>query len=159
MQIKIVSVGDKETKGTGRKVYDVFPLTYIAGDGKVQVKKILSFTNAEVFKILLESKKGDTFDVKTEKNADGYWEWMGITTAVPSGAEAASGSGSPKWVPDSEKQRFIIRQNSLTNAVNYVSGGVEPQTDTDRVLEIAARFEEWVTRPISLPFEEKDAQT
>lgn len=158
MQIKIVSVGDKETKGTGRKVYDVFPLTYIAGDGKVQVKKILSFTNAEVFKILLESKKGDTFDVKTEKNSEGYWEWTGIATAVVE-ASSAAGNEKTKWVPDSEKQRSIIRQNSLTNAVNYVTGGVEPLSDTDRVLEIAARFEEWVTRPISPPFEEKDAQT
>ncbi len=151
MQIEIVSVSPVETKKTGKNSYEFINVTYKDFNGKIQAKKIVDFTHKDVFNVLKEASSKDLFEVESEK-VNGFWEWTGIEARR--GEESTSEKGtSPavataKWVPDEQKQRYIVRQNSLTNAVNFIINNKvsEAPSDVLEVLFVAECFEEWVYR-------------
>ena len=73
MQITILNV-TTSTVPTAKGSYEVAEVAYKDETGKVNGKKIMSFTNKEVFKVLKDSKSGDLFTVSSEKDEKGYWE-------------------------------------------------------------------------------------
>lgn len=148
MQIEVLSVS-VEDKGK----YKMMEVAY-KSDGKVTSKKIMSFGNAaDVFKRLLTSKPGDSFSVKSEKNEKGYWDWISISDGTTEGVSAAAPSraanASPKSTYETAEERanrqvLIVRQSSLSNAVDYLALNTKKVPSVQEVVEVAKYFEDYV---------------
>lgn len=145
MQIEVLSVS-VEDKGK----YKMMEVAY-KSDGKVTSKKVMSFGNAaDVFKRLVTAKPGDAFDIKSEKNDKGYWDWVGISDGT--GAVAAAkpaGNATPKSTYETAEERanrqvLIVRQSSLSNAVSYMALNNKKVPSVQEVVEVAKFFESYV---------------
>lgn len=140
IEVKSVDIVKATTK-TG-KPYEFIDLMYKnkSFQDKVEGKKVMPFGNKEVFETLKNSEKGDIFYLGRTKNADGFWDWDKISQ-IPneskevghqetSAKSAPAASKSQPWeTPEdrAKKQLYIIRQSSLTNAVNTLVGNVNPE--------------------------------
>src|SRR5512139_942682 len=97
---------------TAKGSYQVIELAYKnkSFQDKLEGKKVMSFTNKDVFKALSEAKFGDTFNVSRIKNEKGFWDWttvnaggggnhqaVGVPAAAPTNRGATPvGNSSPK---------------------------------------------------------------
>jgi len=129
----------------------------VQGTLKVDAKAIMDFaTPPDVWKTLQNAQKGDQFVIKREKDPkEGkYWNWVGIE--VDAGEQVPAPDGSRVLVAaepsaparknfaaaDAEKQRLIVRQNALTNAVKHFEG--DDGAGIADVLVVAEQFAKWV---------------
>ena len=143
IEVKSVDLIKATTKTN--KPYEFVDLMYKnkSFQDKVEGKKVIPFGNKEVFDILKNAEKGDVFFIGRTKNADGFWDWDKISE-VPNNQEAyneevghkqstkaaPTASKTTPWeTPEdrARKQIYIIRQSSLTNAVNTLVGNVNPE--------------------------------
>lgn len=145
MQIEVLSVS-VEDKGK----YKMMEVAY-KSDGKVTSKKVMSFGNAaDVFKRLTNAKPGDTFDIKSEKNDKGYWDWISISDGTGSMTAAKpAGNATPKSTYETAEERanrqvLIVRQSSLSNAVEYLALNTKKVPSVQEVVEVAKFFESYV---------------
>lgn len=157
MFIEIQEVSRTDSTGKNGKSYGVLQVAYRA-DGKLQEKKLMSFSNPQVFKHIEGLKKGDTVNVKTEKDGNGYWQWTAILNEeqqqpkpVQSGATATRVTGSTYETPEERaiKQKYIVRQSSLTTAIQILGVGAK-SLDKQAVIGLAEELENWVFR-VDLP--------
>ena len=148
MKIEIVDVV-VENKGK----YQMANVSYKTQEGKVEGKKIASFTFKEVFKTLSQAQTGDQFEIESQKNDKGYWDWT-FAKAAGKNTSPSSTSYSPvvrkggDWETAEErakKQVYIVRQSSISAAIALLDrNGVEaPMTEED-VIESAKKFEAYV---------------
>jgi len=157
MLINIVDVGTPSTKAssTGRS-YQEIDVTYKTENGQVSNKKIMSFSNPSVFNHLKDLTKGEVVNVTTVKNVKGYWDWTGIgnegdapaaTQSKPATAQAGgrvTGSNYETKEERAARQILIVRQSSLSSAVELVAAtSTEPST-VENVIAIAKQFESYV---------------
>lgn len=134
-RINITEVGPVAKDGK----FTHFTIKY-TDKGKDFSKKLLSF-GGPAYEALKNAKPGEEYDVEVKKNDNGFWEWVSVTAATGAPTQQAGPKGGGSY---DKVQTYIIRQNSVTNAVNFVnSRGGAVVTD---VLDIAAAFEAWVTR-------------
>jgi len=173
MLIEIVAapISTLPTK-SGKGTYQVIELAYKnkSFQDKLEGKKVMSFTNKEVFATLSTAKFGDVFNVTRVKNDAGFWDWTALSTGDSGGSEAPSASTStaisgysapvkagtvtPKSTYETpeeralrrefekEKQVLIVRQSSLSNAMDYaVANKIKDETE---ILALAQRFHDWV---------------
>lgn len=164
MQIEVLSVS-VEDKGK----YKMMEVAYKGGDGKVTSKKVVSFgAAAEIFKTLSSAKNGDSFEIKSEKNDKGYWDWVGIGPAgSASAAPAASrGNATPKSTYETAEERalrqvLIVRQSSLSNSIEFLKLNSKKVPTVQEVVEVARYFEEYVfgkkDSPVDLPTDELES--
>jgi hypothetical protein len=145
MQIEVLSVS-VEDKGK----YKMMEVAY-KSDGKVTSKKVMSFGNAaDVFKRLTSAKPGDSFDIKSQKNDKGYWDWVGISDGTGSMTAAKpAGNATPKSTYETAEERanrqvLIVRQSSLSNAVEYLALNTKKVPSVQEVVEVAKFFESYV---------------
>ena len=124
MQIEIVSTSTN-TMPTAKGSYQVVEVAYKnLKDGKIGGKKIMSFASKEVFKIMTNAKVGDKYDIELEKDDKDFWQWKsaamstGSTSTSTSSANPAPRSTYETPAERAIKQDYIIRQSSLTNAIN-----------------------------------------
>lgn len=150
MQIEVLSVS-VEDKGK----YKMMEVAYKASDGKVTSKRVMSFgAAAEVFKRLTSAKQGDSFEIKSEKNEKGYWDWVGIgdpgtASAAPAARSGGTSNPSPKSTYETSEERanrqvLIVRQSSLSNAVDYLALNTKKVPSVQEVVEVAKFFESYV---------------
>ena len=154
MLIEIISVSAPETPA-GKK-YQSIEIAY-KNDGKVQGKKLLSFTNPTLFNQVKSWKQGDKYEVVTQKDANGYWQWTDATAA--DGSSAASSGGGGRSVGDFKKQSedrfetreerlarqvYIVRQSSIANAISVLTVNAKSVPGSDEILSLAKKFEEYV---------------
>lgn len=147
MRIEVLNVS-VEDKGK----YKQMEVAYKGDDGKVTAKKVMSFGNAaEVFKRLTSAKPGDAFDIKSEKNDKGYWDWIGIDNAGATSVTAAkpTGNATPKSTYETAEERanrqiLIVRQSSLSNALEYLKLNPKKIPSIQEVTEVATYFEDFV---------------
>jgi hypothetical protein len=121
--------------------------------GKVDAKKIMSFTYKDVFKALSEAKQGDKFNVKIQKNeTSGYWDWVEVEAdgkntgaANESPVRLAAVSRSTYETPEerAKKQVYIVRQSSISAAIELLKASGAP-FDTGNIIEKAKDFEKYV---------------
>lgn len=144
-QIKVLRVERiKQPKG-----YFLTELSYTGDDGKVKGMKIYPFDDQKgVADAFADAKEGDVYEVNFRKNDRDFWEFVPTPTKVGGKAEVATSTPAKKeqWVPDAERQRLIVRQNAVTNAVAY-SASKEPKGVTitpAEVIEVAKQFEAYV---------------
>lgn len=161
MEIEIVAVTVTQPEG---KKFQNMEVIYknLSFQGKVENKKINSYYGKDVFTVLEGAKPGTVFTITREKNGE-YWEWKTATKAVcvlqdtsDYLVEAKTGSTNRTYVADETKQDMIIRQSSLSTAVNY---GKERNYNEDDVLDLAQKFVDFVynkaenisTKPKEIP--------
>lgn len=155
MQITIIGVSIEDVK-TAKGGYQKADVAYKNEQGKTEGKKVMSFVNQKVFDVLKQAKSGDVFDVKSEKDANNYWQWVDITAggsaptcstpAAPS--KTTVGNPSPKSTYETpeeraKKQVYIVRQSSISAAIEY-SKSVKALKSTEEVIALARQFEAYV---------------
>jgi hypothetical protein len=151
MLINIIDVGQPNTHAAknGRN-YQSIEVTYKAENGQVANKKLMSFSNPSVFNHIKGLSKGATLNVTTTKDANGYWQWTGIggdnevadtTQSKPaSGGGRVTGSNYETKEERAARQVYIIRQSSISSAVEFLGSG----KTVDEVLAVAKQFETYV---------------
>jgi len=169
-QIEVINV-QSSTKPAKNGTYTQLDVAYKRLDtGKIEGKKIMSFTNKDVFSTLSKATTGNVFDVTTEKVGE-YWQWIEVNAA--SGGSAVSdapqaksfSSPTPKSTYETPEERakrqiLIVRQSSLAQAVEILS--VNPGKDKLQlgdVLQMADKLVDWVlneTKPVSMSIEDME---
>jgi hypothetical protein len=162
MQIEIVA-NPVNTVPTAKGSYQVIELAYKnkSFQDKLEGKKVMSFTNKEVFNALKESKFGDIFNVTRVKNDKGFWDWTAVrggsmadsasnsvgTNDVPATSNFVKGTPSPKSNYETTEERaarqvLIVRQSSISSAVEFAVA--HKIKYTEEVIDIAKKFEAYV---------------
>lgn len=165
--LEILSITGPIKNQKGQKSWNVFEVAY-KKDGKIEGKKVIDFANPDVFKLVGQAKQGEVYTVTSEKIND-FWQWTGFDkagtgTEVPSISGGASSAGQPSVPVKSTgsttsrvtgsnyetaeervvKQRFIIRQSSISNALEFFKmAGLKKENPQD-VLDLAEKFVEFV---------------
>ena len=155
MLINIIDVGAPNTKASANgRSYQSIEVTYKDEQDQVKNKKIMSFSNPSVFNHLKGLTKGDQVNLRTEKDAAGYWQWIGIEgdktvstetkQTTPATGGRVTGSNYETKEERAARQILIVRQSSLSSAVELVAAtSTEPST-VDNVIAIAKQFEAYV---------------
>lgn len=154
MLINIIDVGSPNTHAAknGRS-YQSMEVTYKDDQGQVKNKKLMSFSNPSVFNHIKGLSKGDQINLRTEKDAAGYWQWIGIegdktvateTKTTPQAGGRVTGSNYETKEERAARQVLIVRQSSLASAVALVTATSTEPTTTENVINIAKKFEEYV---------------
>lgn len=155
MQITVIDVGQPNTHSTknGRS-YQSMEVTYKNDSGQVQSKKLMSFSNPDVFKQAKDWQKGDTVDVNTQKDDNGYWQWISIgadaiaqassnTSNTTSKTTRVTGSNYETKEERAQRQVMIVRQSSISSSISALTAeGKSPSVA--EVLAMAKEFENYV---------------
>jgi hypothetical protein len=150
MLINIIDVGAPNTHAAknGRS-YQSIEVTYKDDQGQVKNKKLMSFSNPSVFNHIKDLTKGDQINLRTEKDAAGYWQWIGLegdktvateTKTTPQAGGRVTGSNYETKEERAARQVLIVRQSSLSSAVELLG----PGKSVEEVLAIAKQFEDYV---------------
>ena len=165
MQIQILSVNVTSKVSAKGKNFQNAEVAYKNYDsGKVESKNITQYS--DVFRVVTEAAPGQTFEVHTQKDDAGYWQWKTMKRVVltdpPQGAASApapqsTGSYSkPTYETPEEraqKQVYIVKQSSLSTAVAVLSIGSKTAPSKEQVLELAQTFSDWVFQSPKLSLE------
>mgnify|MGYP003423198352 FL=1 len=154
---KIVSIDLNATitKAQGG-TYKGAEIVFKDATGKVQTKNIHEngLKYAPAVKNGLESlEPGDNFTVEMEKKDD-FWTWISIKKGIEqeekqkTNTQQSTTTKSTSWETAEERaarQKLIVRQSSLTNAVAFlaIQPGTMSITEVD-VIETATTFYNWV---------------
>lgn len=153
MQVQIKNV-DVQWAGEGRKKYGKATVDYTY-NGETRRQSVMSFSNPDVFKKVQELV-GQTVEVEVGKNDKGYSEWRSINVGnvtSPSAAAGSTGSGTATRVTGSNyetkeeraaRQVLIVKQSSLSNAVETLSVGAKAAPKREEVIELAQFYADWV---------------
>ena len=150
MLINIIDVGSPNTHAAknGRS-YQSMEVTYKDDQGQVKNKKLMSFSNPSVFNHIKGLSKGDQINLRTEKDAAGYWQWIGIegdktvateTKTTPQAGGRVTGSNYETKEERAQRQVYIIRQSSISSAVELLGSGAKVAD----VIATAKEFEAYV---------------
>jgi hypothetical protein len=150
MIITIINVSKPEAV----KKYFTMEVNYKDENGKVAGKKLMSFTFPQVFNTAKTLQNGDVVEVKAVKNDAGYWDWtemrkVGAGEAAPAASktQAFTQNANDRYETKEERnqrQIMIIRQSSLSNAINTLSVGAKIPPKTDDIIDLAKQFENYV---------------
>lgn len=150
MEIEIIDIIKTNKEDKFGKPSKTLAVSYVS-EGVTRTQNIVSFANPKVFSVLDESSVGDKFDVTITKNGK-YDNWSAIGP-VGSFKQAATqtkvvGSNYETAAERAIKQRYIVRQSSLANAIAYYNCSVDtPHLSVEGVIAIAKQFEEYVFEP------------
>ena len=149
----------KESK-SGKK-YTVTQLKYTTEKGQVKTENC--FSDVKFADVLKTLAAGDKIDAKYTKNGE-FFNLVDVTLVEKGSGVAPSvptKSGS-SYKEDPEKQAAIIRQNALTNAVNFVTADTVVATLkgdksklsadilADLVVAMARKFESYTAGDLDL---------
>lgn len=152
MQVTIQNV-DVQWNGEGRKKWGKAVVAY-SFNGEARKQNVMSFTNPEVFKKVQELI-GQSVDVELTKNDKGYSEWKSVNvssaatagnTTSSSGASATRVSGSNYETKEERaaRQVLIVKQSSLSAAVETLKTGAKAPPDPAAIIDLAQQFVDWV---------------
>lgn len=162
MNITILSVQTLPKTTKAGKPYEVLDMAYKNNtfQGKVEGKQLMPFgANAGGFNTLKGAQAGQTYEITVVKNDAGYNDWTaaslsdGTTPAqtapakaayAPAAGPAANGRGFPTPEERAATQVYIVRQSSLSNAVNSLAAGAKSALDPAKVIETAKIYEAYV---------------
>lgn len=148
-QIEVLKV-TVENKGK----YRVAIVDHKTSDGKVDSKKVMSFTNKEVFATLSQSQQGDQYEIVSEKDKNGYWQWTSVVSVGKANGTSpakAIGSAVRSTYETAEeraaRQVYIVRQSSISAAIAFYAAA-QPKgvvdVNCDDIIALAKEFEAYV---------------
>ena len=142
---------DTQVPKTGGGTYPGALLTFRNAEGKIQEKGF--HQNALKFNPALKNgldnlSVGDTFTMVMEKEGE-YWNAKSIAKGgTVKTNESTIAHKAPTTYPSSEEraltQKYIIRQNSITNAVAFHSN--DKTKTLEDIKKTAEFFESWIVR-------------
>lgn len=159
MLIKVISIESDYAVTKKGDSYKVVTVVYKNRDGKVESKKLMPFGDTKkTAEILGEATAGQIYEVDTKKNDAGFWDWLnprvssGDMSASASGAAQPASRGASSPEPSrfesaeerAKKQVYIVRQSSLSNAVETLAVGSKTALDPQKVIEVARLYEAYV---------------
>lgn len=163
MQIQVLSIEVNPTMSKNGKSYEQLVVAYknLSFNGKVESKTLMPFgLQKESFTTLKNAKPVEVFDVEVLKNEAGYNDWVTVKkgSSVPSSgnsqmqsatnaAVTATTTTKGGWETPEErakKQIYIVRQSSISAAVNALSVGVKTGPKAAEVIEYARELEAFV---------------
>lgn len=159
MQIQVLSTSVVTLMSKANKPYQQLEVAFKnLTFGKVESKKLMPFGAQEgAFKALSGAKQGDVFEVTVVKNAAGFNDWTACVQAAPGSTPEVATQGSINATgnnitggksvqikstyetPEERaiKQRYIIKQSSLSGAINLLTVGAKSPPATEAVLALA----------------------
>ncbi len=152
MQITVLNVTKQNATAGNGKPYQKLEVAYKDSFGKVASKPIMPFgTQKPAFDALAEAKSGSVFTITVVKNDKGYNDWTAAVEAAPGTTmtqpttDKAVNVKSTYETPEerAKKQVYIIRQSSLSSAIDTLSVGSK-SVNPDDVLKLAQRYVSWV---------------
>lgn len=165
MQIQILNVtaSQQPTKTPG-KTYSQLEIAFknLTFDGKIEGKKIMGFgAGKPAYDTLLNALAGQVYGVEVKKSDAGYNDWISAklddgSAPAPAATPASAAkpvyggsTASPKSTYETpeeraKKQVYIVRQSSISNAIDVLSVGAKAAPDVDKVLAVAKEFEKYV---------------
>ena len=173
IQGKVIEVEwDVNIEKNGGGSYVGTTLTFKDSKGKVETKawaqKSLNHpANGHVKASLQTLHPGSCFEAEAVKNDAGYWNWTQLKIIDNMGTAAQSTTNTQqtgtrstyetpeeraerraldkeKFAFEKDKQKLIIRQSSLSNAVTYVLNCGTDDNHVAAVLQVAKQFEAYV---------------
>lgn len=147
----------EEKKPTAKGSYTILTVNFRDASGKVASRNIMSFVAKEVFNALQVGKENEIFEVTEDTNAKGYKEFTsakstGTFDTPNSGASNGSDTKSSS-VPKSNyetaeeranRQILIVRQSSLSTAVDYIKAVGNVKAKVSDIITIAKQLEGYV---------------
>lgn len=164
IQVLSVQVQTVPTKSGSYQVADV-AFKNLTFQGKVEGKKVMSFgATKDAFTTLATAQPNDIFEVNVVKNDKGYNDWVSMTKGdantptqqAPTG-QSATGNGTARTstyeTPEerAKKQVYIVRQSSLSNAIDSLSVGGKSALKPDEVIDLARKYEAYVFGSAAIP--------
>lgn len=155
MQFKAEVVQISESKHNAKgKGHEYIELTYKdLKEGRLSGKRLVDFGDYKnLYDEVQEFEVGQEITIQMEKIKD-FWTIVGFGEGEPVAVEKSTStdkSGKPgpkpttgpqKWVPDDVRQKLIVRQSSLAQAVAFERDNSATATD---VLDRAEQFFNWV---------------
>jgi len=157
MQIQILTSTVSTKTNKAGKPYQSLEVNYKdLGFGKVASKQLFSFgAQADAYKALADSKAGETYEISVVKNSQGFNDWVKAVQAAPGSVPEQQGlSTQGKQVqvkstyetPEerAKKQIYIIRQSSISSAVDTLVAGAKSAPKPEDVLAVAQQYYSWV---------------
>lgn len=137
--------------------YSEMVVSYADEAGRNKSWKLISFSNPKVFDTFKNAKVNDVFSITTRKNDKDFTEWASAEIVEESKAAVSnkigdSGVSTQKTPVVSQyetrderntRQRLIVKQSCLAQAVDYFGSGTQVASPDD-VLNLADKFVEWV---------------
>lgn len=158
VNIKVISV-ENTFVPTAKGGYNKLEVSYKnLESNKVEGKILMSFgLTADVYKALADAKSNDLFQITSEKKPgnDGkeYWTWLKAVQAAPGAMieskPASVGNAAPKSnyeTPEerAKKQVYIVKQSSISAAIQALSIGAKTPPSPDTIIEVAQKFVDYV---------------
>lgn len=138
------------------KTYQQALIAYTGFNGEAKSWKLFSFANPATFAILKDAQAGEQYEITTGKTdgKDGK-EYTSWTSATKVGTSQAPVPGAVKaaWVPDADRQRLIVKQSCLAQAIAYRKAADDPGD----VADILATADEFVAYVYDVPTLEVEA--
>lgn len=150
MEIEIVDIAKVDKEDKFGKPTRTLAVTFTS-EGVTRTQNIVPFANPKVFAVLDEASVGDKFDVTITKNGKyDNWSAIGPVGSFKQATPTTKVIGSNYETAEERaiKQRYIVRQSSLANAISYYNYSVDtPHQSVEGVIAIAKQFEEYVFEP------------
>jgi hypothetical protein len=146
---------------TAKGGYSTLVVSYLNERGENKTWKLLSFSNPKVFDTFKNAKANTVYEITTRKNDKDFTEWASAEekgeasmTVTTSPSKPASVSNYETREERNARQRLIVRQSCLAQALALSSVGAKSPPDPENVLVLADRFVAWVFEAPGL-FEEE----
>jgi hypothetical protein len=155
VQIRIESTSKEQALTSTGKPYDKLLVVYTDNTGRPGKKTVLPFgTSKPVYDRLSTANQGDAFTVTVQKNGQ-YTEWTELARndsfEVVKPAATFTKPGVTVGTRDFEtaveraaRQKLIVRQSSLTNAIAIMTPGAKAALNVDEVINLAEHLAGWV---------------
>ena len=151
MLIKLLEDVSSSFTKTAKGGYTTAQVVYQNERGEKKEWKVLSFSNPKVFDTLKEAKAGENYEITTGKNDKDFTVWTAAslasataTSPTPSGVQKTTTSTYETAAERAVKQRLIVRQSSLSNALEYFKVRAEPGLSREELFNVADEFAAWV---------------
>jgi hypothetical protein len=149
MIVTLIDVGKPQSVKTARGSYQSLEVSYKNEQGQVQSKKLMSFANPAVFKDVQSFGKDDRLEIEAYKDDNGYWQWRSVkkegdgASSKSSTTTRVTGSNYETKEERAARQKYIVRQSSISSAVQLLTAGDKTATLPD-VLSVAKQLEAYV---------------
>lgn len=152
---------ESQFKKTAKGGYSQMEISYVDERGGNKTWKIMSFGNPKVFDTFKGAKEGEVFEITTRKNDKDFTEW-----ASAERVDGASTKSAPAKTPvvsqyetrdeRNQRQRLIVRQSCLSNAINMLTPGAKSPLGLADVAALADSLVSYVYEAPSLMDMEND---
>lgn len=164
IQIQIINVALETRMTKANKPYEVVEVTFknLTFQGKVESKKLMPFGDTTPAAASLKgAQNGEVYDITWQKDASGqYNNWTSAnkggagapqqaSASPPSAPTAAAPARAGGWQGETAEERaakqvYIIKQSSISAAVNALSTGSKVAPDADVVISYAQKLVDYV---------------